>query len=359
VKGIPAGSHTLSVLAGSGAVGVHRSVTVKSRKTAQVGTLSLTTGGQITGLVSRINTENGEPAPLAGVEVVAEPDVKNDGTVRPSDAHLLAVTDESGAYQFRAVPTGGYRISVVVPGLAAGVEYVWVEAGHTSVADFLLDELIEDGVGTVAGTVVDSEGAAVEGAMVTVYSTDYYPDAVTATSQQHAIAAGKGAGAVPGALPRGSFSTLTDQHGNYTLNVPSGHLWVDIWADGYLPAGGPLTLHPRESLRFDATLELDTQIGLGVIEGYVTDAETGDPIRGARVMTLIPTLRMGLVPVPDAETDENGYYRLETFFVGVVPVGAIAEGYEMQSQEVDLSKGSAAVNFALTRSKETRKRNRK
>jgi hypothetical protein len=360
IRNVPAGNHALAVTTG-GNLGAHLVVDIRKGTTTQIGTLGLVAGGQITGIVSRtVDPGTGELEPLAGVEVVAETDSGwwdgggGDGGIEPpvvDPIRLVAVTDENGVYSFRAVPSGSYRVSVVVPGMEAGVEFVWVEAGQTAAADFRLHEAIEEGVGTVFGSVTDAKGNPIEGAAVTLYAEEiYYPVSVSPACAGRAKKKGRLRGAVSSSLPIDYFATLTDEHGEYRLHVASGHLSLSVFADGYYPAERRVIVHPREKVNVDVALDADLPPpGEGVVEGTVTDAETGKPI---------PDVTIGLIsaragpnsPIqpPTTTTDQHGHYRLAGVPAGKVLLFAETAGYNYQTQPVEVKDGSSMrLDFAL------------
>ncbi len=274
IDNVPPGSHTVSFISQDGLEGAHFTCEVNAGGTAEIGEVPAVAGGQIVGMVMRL-AEDGNLTPLSGIEVIADPDAywvdSDDGPAsgqedgsgaspsQPRDGDLVqlrAFTDEQGSYTMQAVPAGSYVVTVNVPGLEQGVNWVWVEPGHTAVADFQLRELIEPGVGTVSGTVTaandDGAGVPLEGASVVVSSdaaywepTPLYDDAAYEDAE-------------PGIMPPPyyfeMFRTLTDAHGNYSLNVPAGYLYITVWADGYESVIERFVLHPREHLVKDFAL---------------------------------------------------------------------------------------------------------
>jgi len=369
IKSVPPGAHTLSIVDGAANAGAHVPVSIRARSTAQVGTLALSAGGQIAGLVSKaVGPAFDTVEALAGVEVVAEPETlqpePDGGPIRRLQlpARLVTVTDETGAYSFRGAPAGSYRVSVVVPGLEAGVEFAFVTVGRTAVADFVLREAIEEGVGTVAGAVTGPGGAAVVGALVTIYTQDvYFPPNVDLGSQARAAQKGKLRWAKSAALPRGSFTTLTDASGKYSLNVPSGYLSLDVYVDGLLPANRQLVLRKGETKIVDLALEGVPTPTAGSIEGRVTDGATGKPLAGARVAVVIFYIQkpadpaaphppgVSIAPGPDysAVTDGDGRYVIRGVPGGPWEVQAGLEGYHTQTLSVEVTERGARLDFQL------------
>lgn len=279
IPNLPAGTHSLTVVGGAGFMGAHVSFTIRdSGGTVDVGDIVPSAGGQIVGLVSK-SDDNGNLTPLEGVEVLAdaEPIYYEDGTattpIAPADGEavqLRAVTDSNGSYVIPAVPEGSYVVSVSVPGLVQGINWVYVSPGTTAVADFQLLEAIEEGVGTVTGTVtgVDAESreGPLEGATVTVCSDGTWSPtqpSIPVPLPVEALAKALVPKCVDAVMPPDynfeQFMTLTDAAGHYSLNVPSGHLQVNVWAEGYDCAYETVTLHPRETLSRDYKLTAYTE----------------------------------------------------------------------------------------------------
>ncbi len=272
---LPPGPHTISFVSGSGMVGVYLPVEVVAGDTTDIGDVTPVVGGQITGLVMRQN-DDGSLTPLAGVEVIADPQpvyVEPDPgpvplQVQTRDAdelQLKAITAQDGSYRIPAVPEGAYVVTVNVPGLMQGVAYVWVSAGTTAPADFQLVAAVEEGIGTVLGHVTAALEAGVQplaGAMVSIYSdggwqpvppTDpiVLPDAVRSMG----VAPPGAIGIIAPPYYFNQFATLTAADGSYTLNVPSGHLQINVWAEGYEGAYDSLTLQPDATVTRDYSLK--------------------------------------------------------------------------------------------------------
>ncbi|MBI3912199.1 MAG: carboxypeptidase regulatory-like domain-containing protein [Armatimonadetes bacterium] len=348
MRGVPPGTHSLAVLSPDGQRGAHVSAYVRAGRSTSVGTLDLAVGGQIAGLVSRI-VEDGGLEPLPGVEVVAEPAATilsrrthGDDPTDPVPNRLVAITDETGAYAFRAVPPGEWQVSVVVPGYTAGVEFVFVEPGRTAVADFILEPEIAPGVGTVEGVVTGADGNPIEGALVTVYAgSPYVPHGVSRRSLDHAWRKGRLGSVPPDLFLRQEFATLTDQEGYYRLNVPSGRLVVTASASGYEPAEQHVLLYPRETIRVDFQLSPVVEPAGGTVAGQVTDAETGTPIAGAIVTVAQPGLppQSGRKSHPirwewTAITNEQGEFAIDAIPAGTWLLTVEAEGYYSSVSEV-------------------------
>lgn len=280
IPNLPAGNHSLTVAGNTGFMGAHVSFVIDSDGgLVDVGDIVPRAGGQIVGLVSKAD-DFGNLTPLEGVEVLADTEViyyedgkpttgarsKQDGET----VQLRAVTDSNGSYVIPAVPEGSYVVSVSVPGLVQGVNWVYVSPGTTAAADFQLLEAIEEGVGTVTGTILgvneNSEEAPLEGATVTIYSDGAWtpsqpePLPLPVAALAKALLPKSADACLPPDYSFEQFTTLTDAAGKYTLNVPSGHLSLSAWAEGYDCIGDSITLHPKETVSRDYKLTVFTNV---------------------------------------------------------------------------------------------------
>jgi hypothetical protein len=304
---VPAGQHTLALVAKSGMTARYMPIEVKPGVSTDVGDVTPAPAGEIGGMVMK-QAADGSLSPLAGVEVLADPNVYvimggtpgTAGAARPSiyppaptdpsAVQYKAITDDTGNYLIPGVAPGEYTVTVSVPGLEQGVQWVYVNPGQLAAANFQLQEVVEPGVGTVEGTVSGktSEGgqAPLEGAMVTItVGTPWEPplplkpvpappDAVA----RHPLPAQ--AGREPGSRPIivpppyrfEQFQTLTDKDGHWSLNVPAGHLSLSVWAEGYAPFDQAITLQADQTLTVDCVLDQWT-----VVEPPVPGPEPGTP----------------------------------------------------------------------------------
>jgi len=253
IENVPEGDHVVSFVGENRMSGAYVNCRTRAGQETTVGDVETVVGGQIVGMVTQIE-EGGGLKPLAGVEVIADPDVywiqDDDGTppvpgekvypLPPRDGSAVqfrAFTDERGSYLMPAVPSGSYVVTVNVPGLEQGVNWAWVEAGRTAVADFQMRKAIDPGVGVVSGTVygVSSDSDArvpIAGATVEIM-TDGGPWRPIPPDEPVRPMQRDGAAIAPPPYEFEVFRTLTDAEGHYSLNVPSGHLNIFVWAEGY------------------------------------------------------------------------------------------------------------------------------
>jgi hypothetical protein len=271
IPNIPPGEYVVSVLDPATNSGAHLNVAVGSGQTANVGDVTLSFGGQITGIVSQVDA-NGVLQPMASVEVVAESvDVSTIGAAAgqepPSPApslRLVAYTGEDGSYVMRAVPQGEYQVSVVVPGFEAAVQWVWAEVGHTTPCDFILRPSFEPGVGAVQGTVTAGSASAdagqpIVGALVSIYSQSPYTPVVPPEVIAQAASKGRQGMVSPPNFEWTVFTTLTDKEGHYSLNVPAGYQTIEVYAEGYEWVSQPIKVIADQTLTVDFALNPATQ----------------------------------------------------------------------------------------------------
>jgi hypothetical protein len=260
VHAVSPGAHTVGVVAPDGMRGAYALVQCVQGKPVAVGPVKPVLGGQIAGMVTKA-TSTGSLVPVPRVLVVATPsNVWPPGPRPATAAHPApiggggtaptfgAITNAQGSYVIRAVPEGGYDVSVVVPGFTPGVVFVPVMPGRTAVADFTLYPAPEQGVGTVEGVVTGAKEGAnrpIEGAKVTVTVGQPWPVPVPAAiAQALAQAHGSqgGGGTSPPWVGPTQFSTLTDHAGHYSLNVPVGTHQIECWAEGWEWQGDQVTI---------------------------------------------------------------------------------------------------------------------
>jgi len=183
----------------------------------------------------------------------------------------LALTDESGAYEL-AVPFGEYVV------FASKWDYLsewWQEVEHREDAtpvvvgednnptgiNFTLAE-VSSQFGSIAGMVTDAEsGEPIADALITIRRSDQ--------NHFHRIA-------------------HSGDDGSYLADdIPPGTFNIECFKEGYLPAEypEPVVVNADDITGIDFALE---PLVFGSIAGTVTDADSGEPIAGARVMARLP-----------------------------------------------------------------------
>jgi hypothetical protein len=294
IPGVPPGAHTVGCIGPGGMQGGYVAVRVRKGRTANAGDISPELGGQIAGIVTRW-LSGGTLEPVPQVEVVATSDpnvwienppdepvpIGRGATGTTGDEIVISTfTDDNGSYVMKAVPPGSYDVSVIIPGSEPTMQFVWVEAGHTSVADFTLYPAPEEGVGTAKGTVTGEGEGPLEGAQVTVTTGEPWvvpmPAGVLAALAESRLDAGllspmqqsEPGGGIDPTDPTDPgmpieppwfevrvFSTLSDQNGHYSLNVPVGTHWIECWLDGWEWQGEDIVIEKDTTTTKDFVLE--------------------------------------------------------------------------------------------------------
>jgi hypothetical protein len=296
---VPAGRHTLALVSKSGMMGKYLQVDIKPGGHVNVGDVTPGPAGEIGGMVMQ-EAPDGTLTPLSGVEVLADSNVyvvppgtgggtgsgSGSGSTGssaypppPTDPSLVeykGISDDTGNYLIPGVAPGDYTVTVSVPGLVEGVQYVLVQAGQLSAANFQLQTAVAAGVGTVTGTVSgkqsDGTTAPLAGAMVTITVPTPWepplplqplpaPPGALARHPMRGQTSGGSSGPgiiMPPIYAWKVFQTLTDQNGNYSLNVPTGNLNLSVWAEGYAPFSQPVTVQPNQTTTVDCVLDVWT-----------------------------------------------------------------------------------------------------
>jgi len=287
IPNIPPGTHVLDVLGPDGMLGGRAEFDLSSGEIELIPPIELKLGGQIVGMVMKL--ENGVLTPLANVQVVARSDLmwiladkggttvgavgSSQGTALiyppPEGQEYTAYTDQDGSYQMKSVKAGSYLVTVAVPGLEAGEQFVWVQPGCTAVADFHLEPSIPEGIATIQGTVTGADengtqvplaGALVEVTMDRPWQPEppddpiILPDAITLPGVKGAQTGTDPSVIYPPDIWWQVFATLTDTNGHYTLNVPSGRGTVSVSKWGYMGESRSVTLQPSQTYTFDFAL---------------------------------------------------------------------------------------------------------
>jgi protocatechuate 3,4-dioxygenase beta subunit len=212
--------------------------------------------------------------PVAGAAVTASP--YNEGAL------AQAVTDPTGNYEIRGLAPGSYTVAITAHG-RAGATYSAITLRNGE--RFPLNATLAD-PNAVEGTVSDSNGAPVLGALVS--------------------AAGGWFRGLGGAGTPSSAAARTDSSGHYRLEgVPAGPLRVSAQRDEASPAS-VRTVNVEEGASSQVDLVLPDG---GLVVGVVLDSRA-NPIPGALVSAIDPSGfgRRGVAPPTTA--DAAGSYLL-------------------------------------------------
>ncbi|MEC2077419.1 carboxypeptidase regulatory-like domain-containing protein, partial [Metabacillus fastidiosus] len=211
------------------------------------------------------------------------------------------------------LPEGTLTVQVSVNNFASQVQTVTLTPGETETVNFSLPP----NPASISGTVTDSQnGNPIVGALVQVFL-------------------------VGTTIP--VRSTLTDSNGNYILSgLNEGEYRIEISADNYASSISRVVLAPGESRTLDASLAPNP----ATIQGRLVDAQTGEPIPGAAVTTVLSN--SGII-VASTETDQNGNYVITGLAPGTYNVVFSADNFAGQTSTVTLTAGETeTVNASLT-----------
>jgi len=233
-----------------------------------------------------------------------------------------AVTDEQGRYRIdKGLATGYYNVTVTAKGYLKTVKVnVYVKEGEeTKDVNFVLELS-----GVIKGVVRSAAtGKPIVNATVIAISED----------------------------GKYSDTTFTDSEGRYTLNT---NLGAGVYTVGVVYARGHISMNKtgiRLEARGTATVDFDLKVS-GVINGYVKDKSTGQPVAGAMVVATSSDMKH----YGYAMTDSNGYYEISTGLdTGTYNVTVMmAEGYVIPATksgvEVKAGEVTKDVNFSLEKS---------
>ncbi len=399
LEGVPAGEQVISIEDEESQQGAVIVCFVRPGQITNVGDVVPQPLGMIAGFV-RTADENGQLKPVPRARVIARPISDESDTVEelPARPFFTTITDRNGSYRL-LVPEGTYLVEARHPNYEPASEIVTVKALDVTTLNFTLVPLPRE-TGTVYGTVmaqVDGNLIPVPGALV-MLKPQGTPEPIILEKltvgqlisvQMNPTQQGF---MPPGPPIRHRLFTFTKADGSFELTgVPTGTYTAVAFKPGYGRDEKQVEVKAGERVRVDFIL----QAQFGIIVGQVTDAATGNPIKGALVVAVrkgdiwwiwdgweimplsgskkpnrptwhrpnqgsqqgMPSQSPSIFPpLPPVElpvragtvTDENGNYKL-LLPPGDYFVAAVAEGYDWQAQEVDgLQVGQTVqVDFAL------------
>lgn len=313
--------------------------------------------GDIAGTVTDVDTG----LPLEGVMVKAMPVEATDGPGGGhggghGGCHNMATTGDDGTYVIEELDAGLYNVVAFGQGYYTADAEVEVVDGETATADFALEALM---FGSISGMVTDADtGEPIAGAFVRVRVSEPAKAkmGVLGTGNRHW---GGGCGQ--------HYHVMTGDDGTYFIDdVIVDYYEVRASAYGYNPAD-PVGLFVLEGETAVADFALEVMT-YGALEGYVTDADTGEPIEHAMVFLrrddgTMSTRHHGGHGGPGGGhhggghhggghgaifTDENGYYVMDEVPTGDYLAFAGAWGYEFVEGAVAIVEDETArLDFAL------------
>ncbi len=324
---------------------------------------AITTG---TVLGTAINAATGEPIANAVIEIAGR-EVRTDsrgrfraeeiesGEVTVSGAQsgyradsesmlLEALQTAEATLELEPITTGTINGSVVEEGSAAALAGVAVRAGDSEAVTgddgrFVLED-VEAGAVAVAATkalyVPGSSNVALE-AMATAETRIELTPITWGTVRGSVRDATSGRALANARVRIGAVEVATDADGNYVAErVPAGEISISAGLERYHGARAQIEL-PRDG-DVSRTLEL-APITTGTVYATVTDAASGEPVAGARVL-------LGTRP---ADTDATGRVAIGEVAAGRVAIRVSANLYEPGSAEAVLeAAGETRFEIALT-----------
>ncbi len=214
-----------------------------------------------------------------------------------------AVSGVNGSYAIGGLVGGvGGSLWVSAPGYLSDVLSSGGDLGPNATRQ--VNVTLQRQEGMVSGTVVDLDGAPIEGVTITLATTF------------------------------GSWWTTTDVSGNYGLQVPFGDYVMSANAPGFFGASDNLYVAPLASLDIDLTLEATPPL-TATVDGRVRDAGTLSGIVGAQVTFWDqdrPGKQLGTATVA------GGAYDL-AIYAGFFRVSATAPGYRAEVSFATISDG--------------------
>ncbi len=274
----------------------------------------------------------------------------------------FAVTNEQGYYLLEEVPAGERIVRAHKHGYLPAEATVEVIAESTVTVDFALESNVPppppEGDATLYGIVYDVETEEpIAGAHIVLIpgNVEFPPRQVF----------GRGEGEEPPHRPPCGLHAVSDEQGYYEItNIPEGEYTLIAMASRYELYTDSFEIIGEEEIEYDIGLTRRGEIPFGALEGFVTDADTGEPIGGAFVAVMAgPHVRNphSFRGLPEGwggrrphgrfvtRTDENGYYSFENVPQGTWPMAVIAAGYQPAHAEVEIIEGELTVmDFALS-----------
>jgi len=222
-------------------------------------------------------------------------------------------TDETGVYYIEGIPAGSLQVMVKAAEYYPVIIDVEIFAGETTQADFELNPCVNGATGALKGVVLDGiTGEFLDGAKVVVK--------VLHNSRCDELASGE---------VRGFFGE-TDENGEYYIDdIPVGEHKVAAKARGYEVAIEEVVIVLDETTTQNFELIPCDSLDKGRVSGIVTDGETAEPIKDAKVFIKIKDYLQGCgYPLLKTTTREDGSYIFDDVRAGTHRIVSMARGYK-------------------------------
>ncbi|MHC5010904.1 MAG: carboxypeptidase regulatory-like domain-containing protein [Planctomycetota bacterium] len=311
-------------------------VVVSEERPARHMTIILGEGAKVSG---RVTSEDGRA--IIGAQVVAIRDSGNRFFSTQAVERDLTTTDANGRYVMDTLTKGeSYRFGVIAPKYAPVFETQSVALGDQPVErDFVLVE-----GGTITGLVLNKDdGEPIAGAEVVVAVGQMGWGRRGRSEENAQMAAGR---------------TKTDAEGRFTLEqlVPGPIMSGQVKASGFVTfSASQWTGNPWGDVEAGEILEVVVELEPGgTVEGVVKDGETGALIAGAQIM-IVPRGNMWRAfgtGSPTAETNAEGYYRVDGVRPDTYGAVAVAPGYaptdpQAEETKVEMPEAGGVVKLDL------------
>ncbi len=134
-----------------------------------------------------------------------------------------------------------------------------------------------------------------------------------------------------------SWTAMTGEEGDFVIEAPAGRYDLHVMHPEYHPIDHPMQLPEAGLIRELALMPLDVEHAL--MTGYITDAETGEAVAGATVVTA-----EGLM----AHSNQEGLYRLGGLVPTILEFQVVHPLYQLYEQTTFLEAGENQFDIQLT-----------
>jgi len=218
---------------------------------------------------------------------------------------IETMTDANGQYELGGIGEGNQEIDAQKAGYQNYRSTVNVTAGLTTFHDIPM--VPEPTTGTVEGIATDqTTGSALEGVRVLIGSTE-----VTTESDGHYRLTG---------IDAGERNIIAEKSG------------YNHYSETVIVEAGNVTLHD---------IHMVPEPKHGAVQGHVTNASTGDPIRGITISITGTSTK--------TQTDKNGFYLITGVLAGTNKIVGKGAGFEIYEGSVTITIGQTTTHdFQMT-----------
>lgn len=269
---------------------------VESNMTTTVNFALQTNPGTIEGTVTDANTS----LPIAGAAI---------GVFINGEFIFFTFTDSSGNYTITGFAPDSYLVRAQATDYQTGIAEATVQSDQTTIVNFAL----QPNPGAISGTVTDANTTLpISGAAIGVYLNNDF-----------------------------LFFTFTDALGRYTITgVPPGSYEVHALAINHQMEISNATVLANQT----TTVNFALQTNPSTLQGQITNALTGSPVRRALVSVFQGNTLMAFTL-----SDSNGNYVIGNLPSGSFSLRVLARGFYVSNTNFSVGVGdTVTVNVALT-----------